>query len=151
MEPSSVEDGNPLPLCQRVSVELTSMEPSSVEDGNESRPSVARSGPQKLQWSRPQLRTETRRTVCRVSNRFFTSMEPSSVEDGNLLQLQRDRAGRDTSMEPSSVEDGNRIGACFAGLRDRTSMEPSSVEDGNTTRPQGRPWQPSNFNGAVLS
>ncbi len=37
----------------------------------------------RLQWSRPQLRTETRRSPLRRMGAGMASMEPSSVEDGN--------------------------------------------------------------------
>ncbi len=64
------------------------MEPSSVEDGN--MPFIMRvSGSRRwLQWSRPQLRTETRSSGCGVAPCGCASMEPSSVEDGNLRQRQ---------------------------------------------------------------
>ncbi len=41
------------------------------------------SGQLELQWSRPQLRTETRAAATGETGVSPTSMEPSSVEDGN--------------------------------------------------------------------
>ncbi len=84
MEPSSVEDGNPIVSrsCLPV-VKRASMEPSSVEDGNKTCSSSSGHCPSRLQWSRPQLRTETCTDFdgCKASH--LASMEPSSVEDGN--------------------------------------------------------------------
>ncbi len=60
MEPSSVEDGNSGTGVPAITVALvTSMEPSSVEDGNHRTPQNAPEASTALQWSRPQLRTET--------------------------------------------------------------------------------------------
>ncbi len=83
MEPSSVEDGN-----QRLSSECgsdcsASMEPSSVEDGNSFGCTVSSRPPNLLQWSRPQLRTETTSSQPATVHTSSASMEPSSVEDGN--------------------------------------------------------------------
>ncbi len=106
-----------------------------------------------LQWSRPQLRTETG-TLCQHSfGQSAASMEPSSVEDGNPSALLAHRALlKSASMEPSSVEDGN------GPLVDRprrsqvmASMEPSSVEDGNCCGVAGFGQGRRRFNGAVLS
>ncbi len=84
------------------------MEPSSVEDGNLhqladddqracplqwSRPQLRTETDiavgavrchSVLQWSRPQLRTETGELVCGHMQAMPASMEPSSVEDGNV-------------------------------------------------------------------
>ncbi len=59
MEPSSVEDGNQNMMTMRGENTPASMEPSSVEDGNHNKKPEA-AGPRRLQWSRPQLRTETK-------------------------------------------------------------------------------------------
>ncbi len=40
-----------------------------------------------LQWSRPQLRTETRLMTWTTYSRLMASMEPSSVEDGNRAEI----------------------------------------------------------------
>ncbi len=83
------------------------MEPSSVEDGNED-DSEEEPIETKLQWSRPQLRTETHSARCTPCGTPFASMEPSSVEDGNTrLPLSVAVVSSLASMEPSSVEDGN--------------------------------------------
>ncbi len=60
MEPSSVEDGNET-VSRMVSFfsRHASMEPSSVEDGNARSSSPLPPANRELQWSRPQLRTET--------------------------------------------------------------------------------------------
>ena len=62
-----------------------------------------------LQWSRPQLRTETWRDDCQVADLWVrASMEPSSAEDGNQgLQVESPHVTEVASMEPSSAEDGN--------------------------------------------
>ncbi len=156
MEPSSVEDGNLVPLLQGKCVIVASMEPSSVEDGNgdgrvrfpwwdaaSMEPSSVEDGnfgapgtvfhdtPQ-LQWSRPQLRTETSTAVCgpvcvcelqwsRPQLRTETLRVPA-LSFGPFL----------ASMEPSSVEDGNKaVDGTTPSIPCPASMEPSSVEDGN--------------------
>ncbi len=58
MEPSSVEDGNSVLTVETSIAFSASMEPSSVEDGNWTPLSRCLQTHQ-LQWSRPQLRTET--------------------------------------------------------------------------------------------
>ncbi len=71
MEPSSVEDGNAVPVVQCHAVLLASMEPSSVEDGNV-----------------PPIPLNALRMPD-------ASMEPSSVEDGNLSAVDaRHAAGK---------------------------------------------------------
>ncbi len=58
MEPSSAEDGDNEGDARPWPVDTASMEPSSAEDGDlKSRPLACGHAP--LQWSRPQLRTET--------------------------------------------------------------------------------------------
>ncbi len=86
MEPSSVEDGNRPGMEQYSHAAEASMEPSSVEDGNTDQTVLVCRLNRTLQWSRPQLRTETwtRRRMLRHSS--GASMEPSSVEDGNYSQ-----------------------------------------------------------------
>ncbi len=60
-----------------------------------------------LQWSRPQLRTETSVT-CRLPTALRpASMEPSSAEDGDLLAARQAKSESLASMEPSSAEDGD--------------------------------------------
>ncbi len=59
------------------------MEPSSVEDGNDQPDMPDDPDDDELQWSRPQLRTETRSMIADPSKNRLASMEPSSVEDGN--------------------------------------------------------------------
>ncbi len=104
------------------------MEPSSVEDGNLVLGGKAVEELEALQWSRPQLRTETSPQLSISQNPVFASMEPSSVEDGNV----------------------NTAGEQLIGIV-RASMEPSSVEDGNCGE-GGRQCRRLNcFNGAVLS
>ncbi len=83
MEPSSVEDGNQFCTVEALLRDAASMEPSSVEDGNILRSTLPVGAYAWLQWSRPQLRTETRRRLSGVGLQFTASMEPSSVEDGN--------------------------------------------------------------------
>ncbi len=61
----------------------------------------------KLQWSRPQLRTETRKRHRDRLPPEGASMEPSSVEDGNINFPNVPAVVCPASMEPSSVEDGN--------------------------------------------
>ncbi len=80
-----------------------------------------------LQWSRPQLRTETRTLLSSPRSEVIASMEPSSVEDGNFSGMFGQAESKPASMEPSSVEDGNAVSQC-ASCR-----------------------SPSSFNGAVLS
>ncbi len=60
------------------------MEPSSAEDGDGKGAGVeAPAGPQ-LQWSRPQLRTETLEdNPLKRGLSVAASMEPSSAEDGD--------------------------------------------------------------------
>ncbi len=82
------------------------MEPSSVEDGNLLE-YLGPIEPEELQWSRPQLRTETGSGRCADRPEAAASMEPSSVEDGNVWPYWHAGASGDASMEPSSVEDGN--------------------------------------------
>ncbi len=65
------------------------MEPSSVEDGNPIWPRARKAVWQSLQWSRPQLRTETRRNTRNRRRKRDASMEPSSVEDGNCEIVNR--------------------------------------------------------------
>ena len=84
MEPSSGEDGNLDAKVIEDSAECASMEPSSGEDGNKFVPEVWQSAVYALQWSRPQVRTETfQRMTCKSDCRI-ASMEPSSGEDGNM-------------------------------------------------------------------
>ncbi len=59
------------------------MEPSSVEDGNKCCLRPIGFSQKRLQWSRPQLRTETGHPAEVVPVHAAASMEPSSVEDGN--------------------------------------------------------------------
>ena len=59
MEPSSAEDGNSAVDSCGVGAADASMEPSSAEDGNLTSDSGGFSSGVWLQWSRPQLRTET--------------------------------------------------------------------------------------------
>ncbi len=107
MEPSSVEDGNP-ECWQDVSRYHALLQWSRPQLRTETwrfgRWPITRS---KLQWSRPQLRTETRAVggdgICSDD----ASMEPSSVEDGNRRKPACRVRGVRASMEPSSVEDGN--------------------------------------------
>ncbi len=84
MEPSSVEDGNLVYGEASCVVSGASMEPSSVEDGNAffDNPQCGRIW--LLQWSRPQLRTETAQAPRSKEFGSSASMEPSSVEDGNV-------------------------------------------------------------------
>ncbi len=57
----------------------------------ETDPSSSNSGVRNmLQWSRPQLRTETYGSRLVMSARLNASMEPSSVEDGNRGKHSRD-------------------------------------------------------------
>ncbi len=85
------------------------MEPSSVEDGNFILNNSTRHF-RPLQWSRPQLRTETMAGDVITQPGLYASMEPSSVEDGNQLwQAHRGQQAAEASMEPSSVEDGNWV------------------------------------------
>ncbi len=86
MEPSSVEDGNLLEVPGNNREGRASMEPSSVEDGNSTSIAV-RAAMKRLQWSRPQLRTETGRHHHLQSLIGCASMEPSSVEDGNMTRF----------------------------------------------------------------
>ncbi len=83
MEPSSVEDGNVGDFGGIYVQRVTSMEPSSVEDGNPPPAGPFSSMLTVLQWSRPQLRTETAGASGLEDAGWYTSMEPSSVEDGN--------------------------------------------------------------------
>ncbi len=66
-----------------MSDEHASMEPSSVEDGNPCTARISAAVTLRLQWSRPQLRTETRSPGHGLPRHTPASMEPSSVEDGN--------------------------------------------------------------------
>ncbi len=84
-----------------------------------------------LQWSRPQLRTETQSVCSAAVQQSTASMEPSSVEDGNSGEILSQWHTTEASMEPSSVEDGNVVGCCTSADVACASMEPSSVEDGN--------------------
>ncbi len=106
-----------------------------------------------LQWSRPQLRTETSidmRALRGASE--IASMEPSSVEDGNTIMILAEETHEVASMEPSSVEDGNlKLLAVVGYMCGLASMEPSSVEDGNARCTNSRVANPKCFNGAVLS
>ncbi len=68
MEPSSVEDGNENGSRTVSPSLLASMEPSSVEDGNIDVTPPPALLPEPLQWSRPQLRTETCVKTCTVSS-----------------------------------------------------------------------------------
>ncbi len=92
-----------------------------------------------LQWSRPQLRTETLFSRMCCTMRLRASMEPSSVEDGNLATVGTCITGSTfASMEPSSVEDGNLSDVeQHVPVNVVASMEPSSVEDGNSERTKG--------------
>ncbi len=88
MEPSSVEDGNQ-PISERHPVQFdASMEPSSVEDGN-----VKKGHRQidaiRLQWSRPQLRTET------------MQVERQQRNDCQGLQWSRPQLRTETSIHDS--------------------------------------------------
>ncbi len=62
MEPSSAEDGDQAVPHGDAAVAVASMEPSSAEDGDRTE-NTLRTGLVMLQWSRPQLRTETPRPV----------------------------------------------------------------------------------------
>ncbi len=103
------------------------MEPSSVEDGNADSATAFYLFAEPLQWSRPQLRTETLQSPTGSTFRTLASMEPSSVEDGNVPE------GRQTAAQAGA------------------SMEPSSVEDGNSCRREADHADRQCFNGAVLS
>ncbi len=95
-------------MLHKLLITHASMEPSSVEDGNLCRSTVQFGTCPPLQWSRPQLRTETWRVCRRHCDWCTASMEPSSVEDGNASAFDVDsQAVAAASMEPSSVEDGN--------------------------------------------
>ena len=59
------------------------MEPSSAEDGNVQKPHGDSRTENTLQWSRPQLRTETTVAGTEQARVNVASMEPSSAEDGN--------------------------------------------------------------------
>ena len=83
MEPSSAEDGDGLdPAAVRFSQE-SSMEPSSAEDGDVTTSRKMRLFGFCLQWSRPQLRTETAAQSLTPGADTWSSMEPSSAEDGD--------------------------------------------------------------------
>ncbi len=128
------------------------MEPSSVEDGNSAAAISGSPLDWKLQWSRPQLRTETSDLPVFAAYVATASMEPSSVEDGNLVRVfTRAATPAAASMEPSSVEDGNMPGSEGAMCR---------VTGLQWSRPQLRTetlqaWRGTlvceGFNGAVLS
>ncbi len=82
MEPSSVEDGNlSVWRCTRRKSALQWSRPQlrteTISGG------AADLDEALLQWSRPQLRTETPQIPIRLRVDFVASMEPSSVEDGN--------------------------------------------------------------------
>ncbi len=83
MEPSSVEDGNHGIEILNDREAAASMEPSSVEDGNPRKIGGMAETTAQLQWSRPQLRTETQLPHYDILAVPLASMEPSSVEDGN--------------------------------------------------------------------
>ncbi len=85
------------------------MEPSSAEDGDQTRRPVYGAAPSLLQWSRPQLRTETRVVGWRETPKRRASMEPSSAEDGDLMCGQVHVVKHAASMEPSSAEDGDKL------------------------------------------
>ncbi len=119
MEPSSVEDGNMGVIATHSEIQSASMEPSSVEDGNH-RCTGLRPGRGALQWSRPQLRTETQSAQSPLMTEERASMEPSSVEDGNHSDSHNTATKRVASMEPSSVEDGNdNCGSRFPATANR--------------------------------
>ena len=66
-----------------------------------------------LQWSRPQVRTETSRLHLQAAEGSPASMEPSSGEDGDQEQCLRSvRPVACASMEPSSGEDGDETIRC---------------------------------------
>ena len=127
------------------------MEPSSAEDGNDSwwlPSSMIRS----LQWSRPQLRTET--GDSRVGN------------DGTRTQLQWSRPQLRTETLGMARHDMAGYGLQWSRPQLRTetiteglaqllyavaSMEPSSAEDGNETDYTAFVVVAYSFNGAVLS
>ena len=132
MEPSSAEDGNEsTATLGQGGTPAASMEPSSAEDGNVVAWQLEDSAYTGLQWSRPQLRTETRGRLLSANIKtqlqwsrpqlrtetynlpagsqviVVASMEPSSAEDGNTTIPFRWTTGSVASMEPSSAEDGN--------------------------------------------
>ncbi len=62
MEPSSAEDGDFFASGGEGDILCASMEPSSAEDGDGKFELHSPNQPNMLQWSRPQLRTETGRS-----------------------------------------------------------------------------------------
>ncbi len=89
-----------------------------------------------LQWSRPQLRTETQEFSHQISHDRPASMEPSSVEDGNnRMTRQTLRILRVLQWSRPQLRTETR-GILARGCTRIwfASMEPSSVEDGNTIR-----------------
>ncbi len=138
MEPSSAEDGDdPASPADAAMHAGASMEPSSAEDGDLGDPIHSHLG-ERLQWSRPQLRTETGmvRTTERAQHR--ASMEPSSAEDGDAPAVRLVRCRGCASMEPSSAEDGDGNDTATLNPNIAASMEPSSAEDGDPMETEAR-------------
>ncbi len=126
MEPSTAEDGDHCRLSDLFAGQTASMEPSSAEDGD----------PRlwnhwclafRLQWSRPQLRTETN---------TITKIQPAML----MLQWSRPQLRTETCDWRSADH--------YEGT---ASMEPSSAEDGDIPCLRGHIGGVDSFNGAVLS
>ncbi len=86
MEPSSVEDGKCVGSdidSQRAKLQWSRPQLRTETLANPLNPLVK----EMLQWSRPQLRTETSQQAAAAMEIFGASMEPSSVEDGNLAPV----------------------------------------------------------------
>ncbi len=62
-----------------------SMEPSSAEDGDAMKSCAWPLADTRLQWSRPQQRTETGTRTTNFNSAISASMEPSSAEDGDQV------------------------------------------------------------------
>ncbi len=105
-----------------------------------------------LQWSRPQLRTETAQAGETQASKHLASMEPSSVEDGNGPNCIApphlpSRLQWSRPQLRTETSTGRFIMRGWASA----SMEPSSVEDGNLRGIVLPEPLNSGFNGAVLS
>ncbi len=131
-------------MVQRNAVLLASMEPSSVEDGNEQLGTRWLVVLRWLQWSRPQLRTETSRVILTPRRTVMLQWSgPQLRTETADTRCRGSRGFRIASMEPSSVEDGNTRGGEIRNVTPTpASMEPSSVEDGNHNHDQPKTQPP---------